>query len=79
MRSVNEVANRRGWMAERNPSTRVYHYIDGEGMAICRGLGFYRGDLIPDIPSAPRGNEDCAKCFRKLRARQRIAAIKVKP
>lgn len=54
-----------GWQADRHPTQRVYHYIY-ETMALCRGLGFYTGDLVPHIAGNPRGNEDCAKCYRLL-------------
>ena len=59
-----------GWQAEKHSNLRVYHFIR-ETVALCRGLMFYTGDLVPDIPTAPRGDEDCAKCFRLLRAQQR--------
>ena len=64
-----------GWQAEKYTTMRVYHYIR-DMMALCRGLGFYRGDLVPDVASAPRGNEDCAKCYRLLRLEQKRAAKK---
>ncbi len=53
-----------GWQAARNNNTRVYHYIR-ETFSLCGKLGFYVGDLIPYV-KAPRGNEDCAACYRKL-------------
>lgn len=61
-----------GWQAQKRDGLRVYHFIR-ETMALCRGFGFYTGDLVPDVASAPRGNEDCAKCFRLLRTEQRKA------
>lgn len=70
MRSM--LDTKEGWQAEGAYGTRVYHYIR-ETMALCRGLGFYRGDLVPDVPTAPRGNHDCAKCFRILRGKQQAA------
>lgn len=54
-------------MADRGPGTRVYHYIR-DAMALCRGLGLYRGDLVPHAPGSPKGSKDCAKCFRILQA-----------
>lgn len=62
-----------GWQAERGQGTRVYHYIRNT-MALCRGLGFYRGDLAPDA-NGPKNNEDCAKCFRILRGQQQAAKL----
>jgi len=53
-----------GWQAERHPSQRVNHYIR-DTFALCRKLGFYRGDLVPDDPSK-RHREDCKQCIRKL-------------
>lgn len=61
-----------GWQAMRHGG-RVYHYIR-ESMALCRGLGFYTADLVPDVPNAPRDNEDCAACFRLLRNEQKRKA-----
>lgn len=58
-----------GWQAYKNDGTRVYHFIR-DTFALCRGLGFYTGDLIPDVPGAPRDSIDCAKCFRILRREQ---------
>lgn len=59
-----------GWMAQRGPGTKVYHYIR-EQFALCRGLGFYRGDLVPATPDTPKGNQDCAKCYRLLTKEQK--------
>lgn len=59
-----------GWMSERGPGTRVYHYIR-DTFALCRGLGFYTGDLVPATPNTPRGNEDCARCHRLLASEHR--------
>lgn len=72
MLDVNE-----GWMAERGYGTRVYHYIR-EGMALCRGLAFYRAEMIPDT-GAPKGNADCAKCFRILRGQTQAQKLAAKP
>lgn len=63
-----------GWQAEKHSHLKVYHFIR-DTMALCRGFGFYTGDLVPDT-GAPRGNEDCAKCYRLLRAEQKRAAKK---
>lgn len=63
---------KQGWQSQHGGGARVYHFIR-DTFALCRGLGFYTGDLVPDVPSAPRGNEDCAKCFRLLRAEQKRA------
>lgn len=52
-----------GWMAQKSDSTRRYHFIR-ETMSLCGGLGFYRGDLVPHVAGTPRGNKDCAKCYR---------------
>ena len=58
-----------GWQADAHIGQRVFHYIR-DTMALCRGLGFYTGDLIPDT-GAPRDAQDCAKCFRILRGQKR--------
>lgn len=62
-----------GWQADRHSSQRVYHFIRGT-MALCGGLGFYTGDLIAAVNGSPRGDEDCAKCYRLLMAEQKRAA-----
>lgn len=67
-----------GWQAEKHSNLRVYHFIR-DTMALCRGFGFYTGDLVPDIPTAPQGDDDCAKCFRLLRAEQRRASKAATP
>lgn len=61
-----------GWMAARGFGTRRYHYIR-DTLALCRGLGFYRGDLVPHVTGNPRGNEDCAKCHRKIEFERKVA------
>lgn len=53
-----------GWMAYRPDSCRVYHYIR-EGRSLCGKWGFYTGELMPHVP-APKGNEDCAACYRRV-------------
>lgn len=53
-----------GWQDEKHPSQRVYHYIRGT-FSLCGSLGFYRGDLVPDV-SEKRGSKDCKACIRKL-------------
>jgi len=55
-----------GWMAEKPSNTRRYHYVRNT-LALCRGYGFYFGELTPDDGKSPRGREDCAACFKKLR------------
>ena len=62
-----------GWQAEKRTEQRVYHYIR-DRFALCRGLGFYQGDFVPDVATAPKGNDDCSRCYRLLRAEQRRAA-----
>lgn len=59
---------REGWMAEKSVEHKRYHYIV-ETMALCRKLGFYTGELMPANPSAPKGREDCAECYKRLRTR----------
>lgn len=54
-----------GWMAEAPLHCRRYHYIRG-GMALCGKWGLYRGSLVPHAPGSPKGNEDCAGCYRRL-------------
>jgi hypothetical protein len=54
-----------GWQADKHPSQRVYHYIRN-GMALCRKLGFYSGELMPEPENASHGKQDCAQCVRKL-------------
>lgn len=61
-----------GWQAEMTPGARSFHFIR-ETMALCRKVGFYRGDLVPDVPTSPKGNDDCTKCFRILRGQQQAA------
>lgn len=57
---------KQGWQAQLTPGARRFHFIR-EGMALCRAVGFYRGDLVPDVGNGPKGNEDCTKCFRIVR------------
>lgn len=54
-----------GWAAQKRLSTPRYHYIR-DTMALCRGIGFYHGDLVPHVTGSPRGHEDCAKCYRLI-------------
>jgi hypothetical protein len=60
-----------GWQDQT--AGRVFHYIR-ETMALCRGYGFYTGELVPDVENRPRDNAECAKCFRLLRNEQRRKA-----
>jgi hypothetical protein len=62
---LDEQEEREGWMAEKPHSVRRYHYIRGT-VALCRGYGFYRGELTPYQYSPTRGREDCAACFKIL-------------
>ena len=57
-----------GWMAEKPPQMRVYHYIEG-ARSLCRKYGFYQGELMRDAGKVVRGREDCAECFKRLRRR----------
>lgn len=57
-----------GWMAEKAPGTRRYHYIV-DTMALCRGLGFYRGRLMEDRGLEAPTRLDCRECHRRLRKR----------
>lgn len=57
-----------GWMAEKPYTVRRYHYIVG-AMALCRGYGFYQGELTPATPGATNGREDCAECFKRFARR----------
>jgi len=52
-----------GWQAEMTPGTRVFHYIRGM-TSLCRRVGFYRSALVPHIAGNPKGNDDCAACYR---------------
>ena len=58
-----------GWMAEKPLHANRYHYIRGT-IALCRGYGFYTGELMPDKGAPERGREDCAACFKRLRKEQ---------
>lgn len=58
-----------GWMAEKPMTSRVYHYIGGEGRSLCGRYGFYSGELMADQGKPERGREDCAECFRRLRGK----------
>lgn len=53
-----------GWMADRPPSSRVFHYIV-ESMSLCGRYGFYSGELTPFKSGDPKGSEDCAACYKK--------------
>jgi hypothetical protein len=53
-----------GWQDEKHPQQRVYHYIR-DTMSLCGSLGFYRGDLLPDVLEK-RTRQDCKACTRKL-------------
>ena len=59
-----------GWMAEKLLHVRRYHYIV-DTMALCRGYGFYRGELTPDTLSRTPGREDCRACFKMLQRRRK--------
>ena len=59
-----------GWMAEKPSHVRRYHYIV-DTMALCRGYGFYRGDLTPDTLIQTPGSKDCRACFKALQRRRK--------
>lgn len=59
-----------GWQADKRDGQRVFHFIS-DTFALCRSLGFYTGDLVPDV-GGPRDNDDCAKCYRILRKRKAV-------
>ena len=54
-----------GWQANALFPQRVYHYIR-DTMALCRRLGFYQGALVPQPGDTPKGDTDCAQCYRLL-------------
>jgi len=55
---------KQGWQTYKSQSTRRYHFINADGMALCRGLGFYFDEVIPHTKGQARGAEDCAKCYK---------------
>lgn len=59
-----------GWQGEKswaNPRAK-YHYIRNTE-ALCRGLMFYRGELVAGGLTASDSKEDCAPC-KKLVAKE---------
>ena len=60
-----------GWMAEKPVQIRRYHYVV-DSMALCHEYGFYSGELQAVAEGFPlvRGRDDCATCFRRLKARR---------
>jgi hypothetical protein len=62
-----------GWQAEKHTSQPVYHYIVGT-FALCGGLGFYTGELMPHKEGQKKGREDCSGCFKRLLKRLEKAA-----
>lgn len=57
-----------GWQGERRWDQRKYHYIRNTE-ALCRGLMFYRGELVAGGLTASDSKEDCAPC-KKLVAKE---------
>lgn len=58
-----------GWQAEKVHTQRIYHYIVGT-FSLCRKLGFYTGELMPD--TGKPGREDCKACVRLLEKRKKV-------
>lgn len=66
-----------GWQAEKHDGQRVYHYIR-DTMSLCGKLGFFTGQLMPHVP-APKGNEDCAACYRRIPKKLQAASGQLRP
>jgi hypothetical protein len=62
-----------GWGVMR-PGDRVYHYYR-DGFSLCRKVGFYRGELAPDVNP---NSKDCVICTRKLRGKT-LKAVRIAP
>lgn len=60
-----------GWQAEKHYNQRIYHYVV-DTFSLCRKLGFYTGELMPDNPQK-RGPSDCKACVKKLEVRLKEA------
>lgn len=58
-----------GWQGEKSWSTprAKYHYIRNTE-ALCHGLMFYTGELVPGGLTHSESREDCAPCKRKVDA-----------
>lgn len=66
--TMSDAKIREGWQAEKHSSQRIYHFINGT-FSLCGKLGFYVGELTPDVPEK-RTDEDCKACIKKLDRRK---------
>lgn len=54
-----------GWQAEKRYDQRKYHYIRNTE-ALCRGLMFYRGELVDGGLTISESKDDCAPCKKAV-------------
>ena len=69
---MNDLESKRteGWMGEKRPDQKRYHYIV-DTRSLCGRLGFYFGELVSASMGLGEKSQhlDCAECFKRLKRR----------